>query len=218
MLEPYKPGTEASILTPKSQIQSQITEIYGQQKTTFTTERMASYFGRRQEKYERYVTNTDPLTNKPLTFLGRRIHGGISLAVITNLKIAEEAIRQSGVNYQPAEIGGYDNRGMMINGVPDPNIPSHHKYALALDLDHSLNGPKSGRGKIPDQVVMAMVNAGFAWGKVGGPEFSYLGNDPMHFQLRFHPDEPAGQAIINSSEVGKAYWEKIEPMLANLKA
>jgi hypothetical protein len=130
------------------------------------------------------------------------------------LKIAEEKIRAANIAYKPAidKYKGYEFRGLKIKGVPQKDIMSSHSFGMAFDIDPSKNMPANGRGNIPDEVVMALVESGFAWGSVPYEGF-HFNLDPMHFQLRFDPRDPVGRAIINSSAVGKKYWEKVRPLL-----
>lgn len=199
-------GRENPIISPKAMLEGRITEIYNQDTTIYKTNNLADYFGKTEKQVRSHIITIDPLTGKTITFLGKPIRGGLNKEVLPFLKLAEENIRRTGLRYKPQapEIGGYKYRGMMIGGK-ESTIPSFHKFGLAFDFDAGNNGPKDGRGNIPDQMVMAMVNAGFAWGEVGHKDFAYLGNDAMHFQLRFPANSPQGQRIINSSSVGKNY-------------
>lgn len=201
---------EKPIISPKAMLEGRITEIYNQDTTVYKTNNLAKYFGNTEKEVRTHIISVDPLTGKTITFLGKPIRGGLNKEVLPFLKLAEDNIRRTGLRYKPQapEIGGYKYRGMMIGGK-ESTTPSFHKVGLAFDFDAGNNGPKDGRGNIPDQMVMAMVRAGFAWGEVGHKDFAYLGNDAMHFQLRFPASSPQGQRIINSSPVGKAYLEAL---------
>ena len=177
-------------------------------------ENMHEKFGKTEKEVQRYITKIDPITKGPVTFLGKPLAGGINLMMLPFLKIAEEEIEKSGVNYVPdgKAIGGFDFRDMKVQGKPS-GYPSFHKFGLAIDIDAFQNMPRHDRGTIPDQVVMAMVKNGFASGLVAHPDFTYLSADPMHFQLRFPPESEQGQEIINASAVGIQYWEAVKPLL-----
>lgn len=112
---------------------------------------------------------------------------------------------------------GCEYRGLKINGEPCKDILSSHAFGMAVDIDPSKNFPGHGRGNIPDHVVLAMVESGFAWGSVQEPGFHFgEQGDPMHFQLSVLPSDARGRAIINSSPTASRYWEKISPMLNDI--
>ncbi len=203
-------GKEKPVITPKAMLEGRITNIYNQDATVYMVNNLARYFGKTEKEVRTHIIRIDPLTNKPITFLGKPIRGGLNKEVLPFLKLAEANILRTGLRYTPQapEIGGYKYRGMMIGGK-ESSTPSFHKFGLAFDFDAGNNGPKDGRGNIPDQMVMVMVRAGFAWGEVGHKDFAYLGNDAMHFQLRFPAGSSQGQRIINGSPVGKAYLDAI---------
>lgn len=221
--EMYKPGENPpkKPLTSLAELKGPIEDIYAETPHLYRVDTIRNIFGDRNgEKIKKYITNVDPLTNEPVNFLGRPLHGGINLLMIPFLKVAEEAIKKLNINYQPQgkDIGGYHNREMNSMGGKPSNIPSFHAYGIAIDMDASENSPAKGRGDIPDEVVMAMVKAGFSWGGRGdlSAKYDFLGADPMHFQMRFPPSDPAGQAIINASPAGRAYWKIIEPMVSGI--
>lgn len=212
-IEPYKPGTEKGTRTPLKDLNPAISSIYQQYETVYDNKSMDKYYGKTKAEVVKFNISQDPLTGKPVSFMGKELSGGISMEMYVFLKIAEAEIQKLHLKYVPAgkTIGGFEYRKMkMING--SDNGMSMHAYG-AIDIDASSNDPKSGRGDIPDEVVMALVNAGLAWGGTHDKAFDYLGRDPMHFQLRFPIDSPQGLAIINNSSVGKKYWSVIEPML-----
>lgn len=137
----------------------------------------------------------------------------MNMIMLPFLKIAEEEIRRQNINYQPRnKIGGFAYRNMRLNGKMS-NVKSHHAYGLAIDMDSDTNDTKDGRGDIPDEVVLALVNAGFAWGGTRNEAFKYLGRDAMHFQLRFDARDPEAQAILRASPIGMKYWKAILPLL-----
>lgn len=218
----YQPGEKApKPLSTLAELKDPIEEIYERTPHIYKINTIRNIFGDRNgEKIKKYITTVDPLTNEPISFLGRPLHGGINLMMIPFLKIAEQAIQNMGLNYKPKakDIGGYHNRDMNSMGGQPSNVPSFHAYGIAIDMDASENSPAKGRGDIPDEVVMEMVKAGFSWGGRGDltAKYDFLGSDPMHFQMRFPPTDPAGQAIINASSAGRAYWKVIEPMLAEI--
>ncbi len=85
---------------------------------------------------------------------------------------------------------------------------SSHALGTAIDIDPSENGYQAGRGTIPDQVVMALVESGFAWGNVhDAVHHPKLGEDPMHFQLRLDPRSAEAQAILDANPIGRQYWD-----------
>jgi hypothetical protein len=221
---PYRPGTEKPHVSDKSAFRSQVEQIYAQEKTFFTTDNLNEYFGR---NYTKFLIKEDPVlepAGQPITFLGRPITGGINLMMLPFLKIAERKIMDLNLNYIPAsnEIRGFQDRNMCVANpsgglMDDPNIPSFHKYGLAVDIDPDTNWPKDGRGNIPDEVIMAMAEAGFACGSISDPSFFYLMNDTMHYQMRFPPDSPAGKKIIDASPIGTRYWKAISPLLDRIK-
>lgn len=212
-IEPYKPGTESGTRTPLKELNPVISSIYQQYETVYDNKSMDKYYGKTKAEVVKFNISEDPLTHKPVSFMGKELSGGISMEMYVFLKIAEAEIQKLNLKYVPAgkTIGGFEYRRMkMING--SDNGMSMHAYG-AIDIDASSNDPKSGRGDIPDEVVIALVNAGLAWGGTRDKAFGYLGRDPMHFQLRFPIDSPQGLAIINNSPVGIKYWTAIEPKL-----
>lgn len=212
-IEPYEPGTEKGTRTPLKELNPAISSIYQQYETVYDNKSMDKYYGKTKAEVMKFNIANDPLTGKPVSFMGKKLSGGISMEMYVFLKIAEAEIQKLHLKYVPTgkTIGGFEYRRMkMING--SDNGMSMHAYG-AIDIDASSNDPKSGRGDIPDEVVIALVNAGLAWGGTRDEAFGYLGQDPMHFQLRFPIDSPQGLAIINNSSVGKKYWSVIEPML-----
>ncbi len=218
--EKYSPGTEKPVFSDVSVLRQRITDLNAKNSPKYTTDSMPSLLGKTKPEIEPYLTNVDPVTGGELTFLGRPFkkppNGGINLMMIPFLKAAEEKIKQSKVNYKPqiSRYHGYDFRGLKIGGVESPDIKSSHAFGMAFDIDPSTNWPKDGRGDIPDQVVMALVESGFAWGSVPEPGFHFgEKGDPMHFQLKVDPRDSQGRAIINSSPAASRYWEKISPML-----
>lgn len=221
-VRPYRPGTMEPHVSVKSAFAAQVKEIYAQQETIYTVNNLNEHFGR---NYTKFIIDRDPVSHEqPITFLGKPIRGGINLMMLPFLKIAERNLMNQGLNYVPKQeqVLGFQDRNMCIGDgkggyMDDPNIPSFHKYGLAIDLDHDTNWPKHGRGDIPDEVILAMAEAGFACGNVADPSFYYLMNDTMHYQMRFPPDSVAGQRIINASPIGKRYWEAIRPELEGLK-
>lgn len=222
--EPEQPY-EKPRLSPKASLEGAILDHYHQTDNSYRTLDLPKIFGRDRNKIEKYITDTDPVTGGELTFLGRPLFRpdekgarGTHLYLIPFLKIAEEKIRDSGVNYQPRAqtLGGYRFRGMKIGGKETKTLSSH-AFGLAIDIDPSANGPQHGRGNIPDQVVMAMVESGFAWGYIHEPvDYPKLGIDPMHFQQRFPPDSEDGQAIINSSPIGQKYWQAVQEKMSQI--
>lgn len=219
---PYKPGTKEPHVSPKSAFERQVREIYARQDTLFTVNNLEKNFGR---DYKKYLIDIDPITNEqPISFLGRPVIGGINLMMLPFLRKVEKDLMALDLNYIPKqkEVRGFQDRNMCVgnqNGEPilDPNIPSFHKYGLAVDIDPDTNWPKDGRGTIPDEVILAMAEAGFAVGNVSDPSFYYLMNDTMHYQLRFPPDSAAGRNIIDASPVATRYWNAISPMLDRIK-
>jgi|GEM_PF-6679258 len=217
---PSEEGPKATF-TPKQSLAPDIREIYNQHPAEFFNgsgtrqkENMADYFGKTFEDVKDFISDIDPVTNEPFTFLNKPIHGGINLMMMPFLKIAEEEINNSPFKYDLKEnqILGFSYRDMIVGGKPS-GYPSFHKFGLAIDMDHDTNWPKNGRGDIPDHVVMAMVKAGFNWGKVENADAPYLSIDPMHFQLGFPADSETGLAIINASPTGRKYYEAIKPLL-----
>lgn len=222
-ITPYKPGTKKPTISPKHVFKGQIEQIYAQEDTLFTVNNLDKHFG---PNYKKFLIERDPVKegSPTISFLGRPISGGINLMMLPFLMIAEEKIKALDINYIPAQekVRGFQDRNMCVADgkggyMDDPNIPSFHKYGFAVDLDPDFNWPKHGRGTIPDEVIIAMAESGFACGMVSNPSFYYLMNDWMHYQMRFPPESVAGQAIINESPIGKRYWQAISPMLEDLK-
>ncbi len=220
---PYKPGTKKPTISPKHIFKSQVEQIYAQSDTIFTTNNLSEHFGR---NYRKFIIEKDPVSGEePIMFLGRPITGGVNLMMLPFLKIAERNLMNQNLNYIPAEklILGFQDRNMCMsdkdgNKVLHATIPSFHKYGLAIDLDPNSNWPKDGRGTIPDEVMVAMAEAGFNLGNMGDKTAShYLINDSMHFQMRFPPDSADGQRIINESPIGRRYWDAVRPQLDALK-
>jgi hypothetical protein len=222
---PEEMGKEKPIISPQGKIQPQVEEGYKRYRTTYTHKNLKEQFGYSEAEAKRFIIYEDPLTHKPISFLDQSIDRvgksgkGINPILYVLLKIGEDKIWQKiGRSYKPrTKIGGFAYRNMQFNNK-DSGLKSHHSYGLAIDLDPGENGPKNGRGDIPDQVISILVNeCGLAWGGVKGPGFSYLGKDPMHFQCRFGPKDPAFMEIINSSKVGQEYWAVLKPMLDKMK-
>ncbi len=216
---PYRPGTQPGTITPNGDLNPRIDAIYAQNRTTLNHQNLPEHYGRTEAEVRRFIAYKDPITGETISFLGKTIDhkgrsgAGINLLAIPFLKIAEDAIRSQNINYQPRnKIGGFAYRNMRLNGKMS-NVKSHHAYGLAIDLDSDTNDTKDGRGDIPDEVVLALVNAGFAWGGTRNPAFSYLGRDAMHFQLRFDARDPEAQAILRASPIGMKYWKAILPLL-----
>ncbi len=216
---PYTPGTLPGTITPNKDLNPQIDAIYAQNRTTLTHQNLPEHYGRSEEEVRRFIILNDPITGGTATFLGRTIDHkgrsgpGLNMIMLPFLKIAEDAIRRQNINYQPRnKIGGFAYRNMRLNGKMS-NVKSHHAYGLAIDMDSDTNDTKDGRGDIPDEVVLALVNAGFAWGGTRNEAFKYLGRDAMHFQLRFDARDPEAQAILRASPIGMKYWKAILPML-----
>lgn len=213
-IEPYQPGTEKGTLTPLGKLNPRISEIYGQSETVYDNKHMGEIYGKTKKEVMEFVITEDPITHKPVSFMSKRLEGGISMEMYVFLKVAEAEIQKLHLKYVPkgATIGGFEYRKMkMIDG--SDNGMSMHAYG-AIDIDSGTNKPENGRGDIPDEVVLELVKAGLAWGGTKDPAFNYLGKDPMHAQLRFPADSPQGQAIINASPVGRKYWSVLGPMIA----
>jgi hypothetical protein len=213
-IEPYKPGTEKGTLTPLGKLNPRISAIYGQNETVYDNKHMDAIYGKTKKEVMEFVITEDPITHKPVSFMGKRLEGGISMEMYAFLKVAEAEIQKLNLKYVPkgATIGGFEYRKMkMING--SDNGMSMHAYG-AIDIDSGTNKPENGRGDIPDEVILELVKAGLAWGGTKDAAFDYLGRDPMHAQLRFPGDSPQGQAIINASPVGRKYWSVLGPMIA----
>jgi hypothetical protein len=200
-------------------------DIYDSTPNTYRTDDLPNYFGRTREEVEPYIINEDPVTHKPITFLERPIANphakgakGIGLELLVLLKIVEEKMEKLGIKYRPraSEILGFEFRGMKVQGKETKTLSSH-AFGIAIDIDPNLNGPKNGRGTIPDQVAMIMVETGLAWGYIQSEDYRMLGSDPMHFQQRFPLDSEAGQAIIKASPIGRKYWAVVAPMLASYR-
>lgn len=223
--EKAEPGSEKPRLSPKDRLEGTILDHYHRTDNSYRTVDLPKIFGRDRREIEKHITDTDPVTGGELTFLGRPLFRpdekgvrGTHLYLIPFLKIAEEKIRNSGVNYEPKakSIGGYCFRGMKIGGKETKTLSSH-AFGLAIDIDPSANGPRDDRGNIPDQVALAMVESGFAWGYIReAADYPEFGIDPMHFQLRFPPDSPEGQAIINSSPTGQEYWRAVQEKISQI--
>lgn len=219
---PYKPGTKEAHVSPdKEAFRVQVERIYAQEETLFSTDNLDGKFGR---DYIKFIVKEDPVTHEqPITFLGKPINEGINFMMLPFLKIAERKIMDLDLNYLPKEdIRGFQDRNMAVRDKKgelgyDPKIPSFHKYGLAVDIDPDFNWPKDGRGTIPDEVIIAMAEAGFACGSISNPSFYYLMNDTMHYQLRFPPDSAAGQKIIDASPVGRGYWKAVQPLLDQIR-
>lgn len=219
-ITPYQPGTELGHRMSLGAMRQELNKIYERNETTLNQKNLAEMYGRNEEEVKRFITLDDPILGGPISFLGRPINytsaksgAGVNLLMIPFLKIAEDNIRKSGINYQPkSPISGFKYRTMTLNGKQS-NVLSHHAYGLAIDIDPSSNDKGMDRGDIPDEVILAMAEAGFAWGSSKNKAFSYLGDDPMHFQLRFDARDPQAQAIIRSSPVGIKYWNAILPLL-----
>lgn len=216
---PYTPGTQPGTITPNKDLNPRLDAIYAQNRTTLTHQNLPEHYGRSEEEVRRFIILNDPITGGTATFLGRTIDHkgrsgpGLNMIMLPFLKIAEEEIRRQNIHYQPRnKIGGFAYRNMRLNGKMS-NVKSHHAYGLAIDMDSDTNDTKDGRGDIPDEVVLALVNAGFAWGGTRNPAFSYLGRDAMHFQLRFDARDPEAQAILRASPIGMKYWKAILPLL-----
>ncbi len=216
---------EKGKISPKSAFERRMLDIYDSTPNTYRTDDLPKYFGRTRKEIEPYIINEDPVTHKPITFLERPIANphakgkkGINMEFLIFLKIAEEKLEQRGIKYQPraSEILGFEFRGMKVQGKETKTLSSH-AFGMAIDIDPNLNGPKQGRGTIPDEVAMIMVESGMAWGYIQSKDYRMLGADPMHFQPRFPADSEAGQAIINASPAGRKYWAAIRPMLDEIK-
>lgn len=216
--------TEKPTISDKLELEDPIKAEYARHNNRFNAWRMKERFGDRYEKVKPYITTIDPKTNKPLTFLGRLINGGMNLLAIPFLAIVKDKLEKMGLQYEPVakELGGFSFRNMNIIGKPrskpttgrlDPTLPpSSHAFGMAIDIDADKNKPTDGRGNIPDQVAMAFIESGWIWGLVGTPDHGELGADPMHFQAP-DPRTPEAMAIIKSSEVGSEYWELIQHLL-----
>jgi hypothetical protein len=213
--EPPKRAPEKPTISPKAELEERVNAIYAERgRATYTVNNLYEHFGR---DISRFIVREDPVTGKPIEFLGRPISGGINIMMLPYLKMAEEELRGIGITYQPRGevVLGYQNRNMNLIGQGESkNIPSFHKFGLAIDIDPGVNGPKDGRGDIPDQVILAMARAGFTSGLFGNEDAPYLGQDPMHFQLEFPPQSETGQRIIGQSEIGRQYYVAIASSLS----
>lgn len=204
----------------------EIQNIYRRFNTEYKLNNLAQIFGNKQQKVERFIVKKDPLNpSQDIKLFDRPITGGINMLMLIFLKIWEEKIQH--LHYKPhgIAIGGFEYRPMNVTGgnQGDPGIPlSFHAYGAAIDIDSSANGPKkdpdTARGDIPDPIILAAVESGLTWAGVEDKSSpSFLGNDPMHFQLRFSPESAQAQAIINASPAGKKYWEVVQPMLEQIR-
>jgi len=226
----YKPGNEKPKITPG--VIQEAKNAYNQYPTQLFTNfpannpkaNLEKIFGKEKADVKRYIIFNDPLSPdpenpKPCTFLGRKIHGGINMMCYVMLKIAEEFIMKSGVNYVPAasKVLGFSFRNMMFRGKPDKSVASFHKFGMAVDLDPAQNGPKHGRGNIPDQVIMGAIKAGFAWGMVQTEDEPYFSQDPMHIQPRVDLRSTEGQKIVDASPVGRRYWSVVKLMMDEIE-
>lgn len=198
----------------KAELEPQVQAIYAERgRAAFTVANLHEMF----RDPTRYIIHEDPITHEKISFLGREVSGGINMIMLPYLKMAEAELRSIGFQYQPRaeNVMGYQNRNMKLIGQGlSPNIPSFHKYGLAIDIDPSQNGPEDGRGDIPDQVILVMARAGFTCGLFRTEDAPYLGQDPMHFQLEYPPDSDVGRGIIAGSEIGQRYMAAIQPMAA----
>jgi hypothetical protein len=214
-----EPAQEKPVVTPKRQFEGQIKALYAELARTgvsVSTASMLHYYGRAQHKIAPFIVSVDPITKQPITFLGKRVLGGVNVYMLPILKAAEAAILRQGVTYKPAgsHIGGYEFRGMRIAGQVSKDILSSHATGLSLDIDSSANAPTTNaatnRGDIPDRVVLAMVEHGFVWGGVTRVNFAELGNDPMHFQFSLHKDDERYQEILRTSPVAASYLKALK--------
>lgn len=220
----YKPGGKELATYA---VKDQVAEIYSPRETTVTLDNLTRDFGERKEFGPPFLITEDPLVGGPITFLGKNIQHGIHAALLPLLKAVEKEIMDQGLGYRPAEINGLQRRNMSfiqknsagsLSSKLSDNTPSFHAWGLAIDIDHGANDPSHGRGNIPDQVVLAFAKFGFLWGGYGNPGVPpFLGRDPMHFQLRFLPSDPAYRAACDASPEAGRYLEKIAPILARMR-
>ncbi len=212
---PYRSGEVKAEISTKKDLIQKLDSIYSKNKTIFTVNNLHEYFGK---NYKRFLIKEDPITKKPLRFLGKLISQGVNIMMLPFLRMAEKKIMDKNINYKPIakHVLGFQDRNMKFIDNRKSTVPSFHKYGLAVDIDPGLNGPRDGRGTIPDEVILAFAESGFACGLFGYKDFAYLGQDPMHIQLRFPPGSKEGQSLIKSSPVAKKYWKAIQAPLSKM--
>lgn len=225
---PRRPARSPRLkVSSKAALEREVLDYYQSTDNSYRTRDLPRFFGETREQIEPQITNIDPVTKEPFTFMECPIADprkpgakGLRVETMMMLKIVEEKLDQRGVKWKPkaGAIGGYEFRGMKVHGKETSTLSSH-AFGIAIDIDPAQNGPikdendeyKLNRGDIPDQVVGAFVESGFAWGLVGDQEdYPEFGNDAMHFQQRCPADSPEMQAIIQASKTGRDYWAAIQ--------
>ncbi len=213
LAHPFERGKEPYHKT--HEIISALSAYHNQTESTVVLNNLVRDFGEKEKFGPPFLITEDPITHGPIKFLGRTIENGIHAALLPPIKAAEEKIAALHLNYQPGGIGGTRKNCMMsFNGKLSDTIPSFHAWGLAFDIDAGENFGRHGRGTIPDEVAAALVESGLHWGLIGNPSKPpYLGKDPMHFQLRYLPNDPNYLSSISGSSEGMKYYRKLKPVL-----
>lgn len=94
----------------------------------------------------------------------------------------------AGYRLNQAETGGYNPR--MIRGT---NIPSKHATGEAVDVNWNENPQGGPGGNLPPELAHQLAaKYGLTW----GGDWSGKTRDPMHFEIRGHPEDPSQPAAV----------------------
>jgi len=154
-------------------------------------------FGRTREKAMQNIEYKDPITGGPITFLGKRIGGGINYAILPYLKEAETKIKKAGINYKVRNTSATNwrkKRGRKTRSL--------HSWGVAIDINPATNPLGSTETDFPPEFIQIMKSVGFRW----GGDFTRR-KDPMHFEFKYNPF--TSKDLIKTEE-GKKYLQSIE--------
>jgi hypothetical protein len=157
--------------------------------------------GRSPAETAKFITSIDPITGGPVTFMGKRIPGGINVLIIPYLKEAEDRIKAAGIKYDVNTLYGTKWRPTYRG-----TTQSKHSWGVAIDINPRDNGygiqyqNLDPAKRIPLEFAEIMKSLGFRWGgKWNTP-------DAMHFDFVY---DPRAVTSLLTSQEGKRYAQAI---------